>query len=159
MRFEPEYSNLHQLKQNIINNDLFENVIPFSLAISDQIGVSYLHIQDFTPGAALSTESSDALTKTFDKDVIWKEGIGTTTLDLISDNFGIQPNLIKIDVDGNELKILNGWRNVFANPKMRSVIIEMIETLPNYFKIERYLDSHGFILDQNFGENQVWSRQ
>jgi len=157
--FEPEYSNLHQLKQNIINNNLFENVIPFSLAISDQMGVSYLHIQDFTPGAALSTESSDYLTKTFDKDVIWKEGVGTTTLDLISDNFGIQPNLIKIDVDGNELKILNGGRNVFANPKMRSVIIEMIETLPNYFKIERYLDSHGFILDQNFGENQVWSRQ
>ena len=68
--FEPEYSNLHQLKQNIINNNLFENVIPFSLAISDQIGVSYLHIQDFTPGAALSTESSDALTKTFDKDAL-----------------------------------------------------------------------------------------
>ena len=95
------------------------NVIPCSLAISDQIGVSYLHIQDFTPGAALSTESSNALTKTFDKDIIWKEGIGFTTLDLISDNFGIQPNLIKIVIDGNELKMLNGERDVFSNHKMR----------------------------------------
>ena len=55
--FEPEYSNLHQLKLNIINNKLYNTVKPFALAISDQTGISYLHIQDFTPGAALSTES------------------------------------------------------------------------------------------------------
>ena len=130
--FEPEYSNLHQLKLNIINNKLYNTVKPFALAISDQTGISYLHIQDFTPGAALTTESISNLKKTFDKDVIWKEGIGTTTLDYISSNIGIQPSLIKIDVDGNELKILNGGRKVFSNPKMRSIIIEMIKSLPNY---------------------------
>ena len=134
--FEPEYSNLHQLKLNIINNKLYNTVKPFALAISDQTGISYLHIQDFTPGAALSTESISNLKKTFDKDVIWKEGIGTTTLDYISSNLGIQPSLIKIDVDGNELKILNGGRKVFSNPKMRSIIIEMIKDLPNYSKIK-----------------------
>ena len=68
--FEPEYSNLHQLKMNIINNDLLNNVIPFAIAISDQTGVSYLHIQDFTPGAALSTEQRDSINKTFGKEVI-----------------------------------------------------------------------------------------
>ena len=41
------------------------NVIPCSLAISDQIGVSYLHIQDLTAGAALATESSDIINKDF----------------------------------------------------------------------------------------------
>ena len=70
--FEPEYSNLHQLKMNIINNDLLKNVIPFAIAISDQTGVSYLHIHDFTPGAALSTEQRDSINKTFGKDVVWK---------------------------------------------------------------------------------------
>ena len=49
----------------------------------------------------------------------WKKGIGTVMLDQISDNFGIQPNLIKIVIDGNELKMLNGERDVFSNHKMR----------------------------------------
>ena len=89
----------------------------------------------------------------------WKKGIGTATLDQISDNFGIQPNLIKIDIDGNELKVLKGGHNTFTNPKMRSIIVEMIEDLPDYLKIKRYLDSHGFILLKNIGDNQIWSRQ
>jgi len=156
--FEPEYSNLHQLKLNIIKNKLHNIVIPFPFAISDQTGISYLHIQDFTPGSALATESNSNLNKTFGKDVVWKEGIGTVTLDYISDNLGVLPDLIKIDVDGNELKILNGGRNVFSNPKVRSVIIEMIEHLPNYLRIKSYLSDQGFKLENKFGSNAVWSR-
>ncbi len=156
--FEPEYSNLHQLKMNIINNDLLNNVIPFAIAISDQTGVSYLHIQDFTAGAALSSEQRDSINKTFGKDVVWKEGIGTSTLDYISENLDIHPNLIKIDVDGNELKILNGGRKVFSNNKLRSIIIEMIKSLPNYSGIKKYLNEQGFKLEKEFEENQIWSR-
>lgn len=156
--FEPEYSNLHQLKMNIINNDLLNNVIPFAFAISDQTGLSYLHIHDFTAGAALSTEQRESINKTFGKEVVWKEGIGTSTLDYISENLDIQPNLIKIDVDGNELKILNGGRKVFSNDKLRTIIIEMIENLPNYSGIKRYLKDQGFKLEKKFEENQVWSR-
>jgi FkbM family methyltransferase len=156
--FEPEYSNLHQLKMNIINNDLLKNVIPFAIAISDQTGVSYLHIQDFTPGAALSTEQRGSINKTYGKDVVWKEGIVTSTLDYISDKVDIQPNLIKIDVDGNELKILNGGRKVFSNNNLRSIIIEMIKTLPDYSGIKKYLNEQGFKLEKKFEENQIWSR-
>ena len=33
--FEPEYSNLHQLKQNILLNSLAETIFPYSLALYD----------------------------------------------------------------------------------------------------------------------------
>jgi len=156
--FEPEYSNLHQLKQNIINNNLFDNVIPFAIALGNQAGLSYLHIQDLTAGAALATESSDIINKSFGKDVIWKEGIGTTNLDFLFEKFGIQPNLIKIDVDGNEYKILQGGIKTFETTKLRSVYIEMIENLPNYLKIKNFLLEYGFRLQYKNSENQVWSR-
>ena len=156
--FEPEYSNLHQLKQNIINNNLHEKVVPFAFAISDQTGLSYLHIQDFTSGAALSTENKQTINKTFGKEVVWKEGIATFSLDCISENIDIQPDLIKIDVDGNENKILNGGGKVFSNKKLRSIIIEMIEYLPNYSGIKKQLIDYGFKLEKKYDESQIWSR-
>jgi len=156
--FEPEYSNLHQLKLNIINNNLYENVIPFGIALGDQAGLSYLHIQDLTAGAALATESNDNISKSFGKDVIWKEGIGTIHLDFLFEKFGIQPNLIKIDVDGNEYKILQGGIKTFETTKLRSIYIEMIESLPDYVPIKTFLLDHGFKLQSKSSENQVWSR-
>ena len=156
--FEPEYSNLHQLKQNIINNNLHEKVVPFAFAISDQTGLSYLHIQDFTSGAALSTENKQTINNTFGKEVVWKEGIATFSLDCISENIDIQPDLIKIDVDGNENKILNGGGKVFSNKKLRSIIIEMIEYLPNYSSIKKQLIDYGFKLEKKYDESQIWSR-
>ena len=47
--FEPEYSNLHQLKQNILNNQLANKIEIYSIAFSDKSGISYLHLQDETP--------------------------------------------------------------------------------------------------------------
>jgi len=156
--FEPEYSNLHQLKLNIINNNLLEKVIPFACAISDQSGLSYLHIQDFTSGAALSTENTQTIKNSFGKDVLWKEGVATFSLDYIAESLNIQPDLIKIDVDGNESKILNGGGKVFSNKKLRSIIIEMIKYLPNYSCIKNQLLDYGFKLETEFDENQIWSR-
>jgi len=156
--FEPEYSNLHQLKLNIINNNLHEKVIPYAFAISDQTGLSYLHIQDSTSGAALSTENKQTINKTFGKEVVWKEGVATFSLDSISENIDIQPDLIKIDVDGNENKILKGGEKVFSNKKLRSIIIEMIEYLPNYSGIKKQLIDYGFKLEKKYDESQIWSR-
>ena len=79
-------------------------------------------------------------------------------MDSISDNLDLQPNLIKIDVDGNELKILKGGKKVFSNNKLRTIIIEMIENLPNYSEIKKYLNDKGFKLENKFEENQIWYR-
>ena len=58
---EPEYSNLHQLKQNILKNKLQNNIFSYSIGLDEISGVSHLHIQDTTPGSALSTISNENL--------------------------------------------------------------------------------------------------
>ena len=49
--------------------------------------------------------------------MVWKEGIANYTIDEFCDATGIKPNLIKIDVDGNETEILNGGKNTFSDDR------------------------------------------
>jgi len=160
--FEPEYSNLHQLKQNILNNQLANNIVPYSIAFNDKSGLSYLHLQDETPGAALSTVSDEELSETdTGHNVVWKEGIAVMSLDEFCDQVGIQPTMIKIDVDGNELSILKGGAKTFMNSKLRSVFIEVDTSKLEY---SRVLDNYGFKLNRKQKnendrfENQVWEK-
>ena len=105
--FEPEYSNLHYLKENILRNDLINRVKIYSVAVSDTDGLSSLHIQDVTPGAAVHTESKSNIKVTDEGyDVIWSEGVAIKTIDSLCRGLKTVPNAIKIDTDGNELKIL-----------------------------------------------------
>jgi len=155
--FEPEYSNLNQLKQNIINNSLQSNITPFSIALGDNTGINYLQIQDITPGSALHTVSTESLKKTqTGHDVVWKEGIACFTIDDLCEMTGIKPNLIKIDVDGNETEILNGGENTFRNKDLRSVFIEID---PKQRQCENILKSYGFDLENKHSENQIWTKK
>ena len=155
--FEPEYSNLNQLKQNILNNKLEESILPYSIALGSNTGISYLHIQDLTPGAALHTVSNDSLTNTrTGHEVVWKEGIANYTIDEFCGATGIKPNLIKIDVDGNETEILNGGKNTFSDDRLRTIYIE-VDSMQN--NCEKILCDYGFILDKKPSENQIWIRK
>lgn len=155
--FEPEYSNLNQLKQNILNNNLQSNIIPFSFALGDTTGISYLHIQDVTAGSALHTVSNKSLKITqTGHNIVWKEGVACFTIDDLCKISGIRPTLIKIDVDGNETEILNGGKETFNNKELRSVIIE-VDAKQN--KCEDILKNYGFYLDKKPSENQIWIRK
>ncbi len=157
--FEAEYSNLHELKQNILLNSLAKRIYPYSMALYDNTGISQLHIQDTTPGAALHSVLTQDCEKTqMGHAVVWKEGVATITIDDFYKISGIIPNILKIDVDGNELKILNGARKIFMKKNFRSIIIEMIDSLPDYQGINNFLLGHGFKLEKKFKENQIWSR-
>ncbi len=153
---EPEYSNLHELKQNILKNKLTNNIFTYSIALDESSGISHLHIQDETPGAALATVYSDNLTVTAtDHPIIWKEGVATMKIDDFSDTIGLKPTMIKIDVDGNELSILKGGEKTLNNPKLKTIFIEV-----DYKNIgcEEILADYGFVLTNTFGDNQIWNR-
>lgn len=126
--FEPEYSNLHLLRDNITGNGLQERVEVYSLALGNRVGVSRFHIQDLTPGSALHTESEEPLTQTLQRcPVILREGVGVTTLDAFCQESGLTPNCMKIDVDGTEPLILEGGIRTMSSKQFRSLIIELPE--------------------------------
>ncbi len=158
--FEPEFSNLDQLKNNIIINKAIQNIKVFGIALSDETNLSYLHIQDFTPGSALHTESTKDIKITKNgKKVIFKEGIATYKLDDIVKITGMSPNLIKIDVDGNEIKILNGAKNTLKNKNLRSIIIEIEDHSNDDKIIKELLEENGFKFFSKRNYNQIWNRK
>ena len=154
--FEPEYSNLHQLKQNILENALTRNICPYALALDENTGISQLHVQDTTPGAAKHTVSKQKLTNTHTgEDVVWREGIANMTLDEFCLLSQVNPNLIKIDVDGTETAILKGAQKTFSNPDLRTVYIEVDK---DQIECEDILTNYGFVLIDMPANNQIWRR-
>ena len=127
--FEPDGSNLALLKENLIENNIKENVLTYGLGISNSVGLSKLHIQDLTPGSALQTEDKNIIktSVTGNLPIVWTEGIFTVTIDYFCKELNVIPNVIKIDTDGNENKILMGAKTILKNPELRAIIIEMPE--------------------------------
>lgn len=123
--FEPEYSNLHLLRDNLVINGLERRVLPFSIGLDKQRSLSHLHIQDLTPGAALHTVTKENLTATREgKKVVLKEGIAVWALDEFCKEIGSAPNFMKIDVDGTEAEVLEGGFKTLSSPSFYSLMIE-----------------------------------
>lgn len=56
------------------------------------------------------------------------------------------PNLIKIDVDGNEHKIIEGMATILKDKRLKSFAIETNLQIPAHNKIKHILSSVGFRL-------------
>lgn len=159
--FEPEYSNLHYLKENIVANGLMDRANIYAMAVSDIDGISTLHIQDTTPGAAVHTESKSNINTTDEGyAVVWREGVAAVTLDRVCGELGVVPNAIKIDTDGNEGKILSGASKTLADLRLRSIVIELPPDEAVAQQCVDILGNEGFKLVWSRADtrNQVWSR-
>jgi len=160
---EPEYSNAHLLRDNVVRNGLQKQIQIYSLALSNHCGLTQLHLQDLTPGAALLTESKNNLqvTRTNHK-VVASEVTYALTLDAFCDETGVKPNCIKIDVDGTEVEILQGATNTLRLPQLRTLLIEMPGNESSRKESERLWTEAGLIVSwadpSGSSPNQIWSR-
>lgn len=65
-------------------------------------------------------------------------------MDLIEKNNIPIPNFIKLDVDGNELAVLQGFGDHLSDIRMKGIIIELDVSNPESKKSVDLLRAHGF---------------
>jgi len=162
--FEPEYANLHLLRDNIVCNRLQDRVTVFSIALGSRAGISYLNIHELLPGAALHTVSDEVLTVTrARRPVVWREGVVSLPLDGFCEQTGLWPNCIKIDVDGTEREVLEGGRRTLSAPEFRTALIEMPDGGSERAACARLLEAAGLRRQwhdpSGASPNEVWVRE
>jgi FkbM family methyltransferase len=112
--FEPHVGSAHSLLQNIRANDLTDRVRVITAPLHSRVG-----FRDFSYGSMMAGSSDNQV------DSGRSRGAHELKYTLTLDQFDAA-DLVKIDVDGNELKILQGGKQFFTlAPSPRSVQIEI----------------------------------
>lgn len=122
--FEPDSKTFELLKSNIELNKV-ENITALSVAIADVNGETILYPSD-TPniGAHSLVQRTDYKVK--------KRGnrVEVYTADSLIDTLKVDvPDIIKIDVEGAEILVLRGMKNLLTNYKLKTVFCEVHNNL------------------------------
>lgn len=162
--FEPEYANLHLLRDNVMANRLQDRLEIYAVALSNRSGVSRLYLQDLAPGSALHTESPERLDATLTgHPVVWQEGVCTLTLDEFCQETGLTPQGIKLDVDGTEERVLEGAQRTLSALSLRSVLVELPTDCQAREACRERLERAGLRRHwsdpQGRSDNEIWVRR
>lgn len=121
--FEPLAANFASLVENIRLNGFSDRVTPFSLALTDAPGVFPFHYISTEPGSSGSQlhEAVDMHETGFNP-VVTEMKYGTSLDELVKAGAVRLPDVVKIDVDGNEARILRGMRSLLTGAQRPRVI-------------------------------------
>ena len=138
--FEPAVRNLAFLHNHIKLNKL-KNVVILPFACAEQ---STLRIFSFGPSIAQGHMENDSAIKKFD--LISNTIVQTVTIDEFVHKSAVLPHIIKIDVEGSELSVLNGARDTLI--KCKPIIFLSIHSNELEISCKEYLKnfSYQFIL-------------
>jgi FkbM family methyltransferase len=126
--FEPSSNTYAVLSENIHANQLGSQISPFCIAFSDKTTIGYLYLTSRVAGTSEHRIEYHQNVSVSDRPVESRQSSLSYTIDDFIEHFNMQvPNYIKIDVDGNENKILSGARNTLRHPSLRSILIEIDE--------------------------------
>jgi FkbM family methyltransferase len=123
--FEPHLLNAMSLLKNVALNKMTGVTVITSALDRMQAFLSF-HYQQIAAGSSGSQlgHTRDEVGETFTPAVT--ELKHATTLDaLLADDVIPVPSLIKIDVDGNELLVLQGMDRALRHPRLRSLQVEV----------------------------------
>ena len=114
--------------------------------------------------------AGDAVT-TFDDNKVFKKMLQKSNLknspsinqvlslsldDLVNNKILKKPDLIKIDVDGNEIEVLKGCKKTLKNNKKISILIEIRKE--TYNLVSNLLKEFGFKLTSKSRNNYIWEK-
>lgn len=129
--FEPEAQNFALLNKNILQNDVANKVVGWCCALTNERSIDRLYLSPTDvagSGHEFGAEVDSNLNPT--KSAFAQGSLGYALDELVALKALPSPTHVKIDVDGIEHLVVDGARNTFAHPTLKSVLIE----------ISRYLD-------------------
>lgn len=135
--FEPGSSNFAKLVKNMFLNGFQDRMVPFNLGLAAETRLETLAYSNPSAGAAMHTFGADAPSG--------GQTVVAYRLDAFVETFGLRsPNLLKVDVDGSEVAVLEGAGTLLAQEELRSILVEVEEGRPETEQIVSLLASHGF---------------
>ena len=145
--FEPERANFEQLSARAAHDPAWE-VERF--ALSDTDGDAELGVADVFSSLL---PANDRLTAVFERArAQMHQTVPLRRLDELeryAEEVQSTPTLIKLDVQGNELRALRGAEGLLEHIRMAEVelsVVPLYEGQPTMFDVMEFLDSHGFEL-------------
>ena len=146
--FEPESQNYGLLNRNLMLNGLGEQVKAYCLAISDRPGYSELHLASLDVGTSCHQLGEKVDFNHRPATPKFSQGCVAARLDdLVRDGVVPEPDHVKIDVDGFEPKVIAGAEKLLRGTKLRSLLIEVNQNLPDHMAMVRELNGLGFLHD------------
>lgn len=141
---EPHAGNFAVLLKTIELNQYAERITPLSVALDSEsqwIEFSYNTLDQGSSGSQLATSPTSSQ---YGK-AVSEQKLAHTVDELIRSGAMKTPTVVKIDVDGNELNILNGMHNLLAVPTLRTLQIEIDYALES--GIVSFMQAAGFEMD------------
>lgn len=120
---EPESLNFALLNLNIFDNLLNNNVIAFPICFNDTNKFDTLQLSELNWGK--SGHNFQNQNEILHESDYIKQGSFGATVDNFIKQIDFKPKYIKIDVDGNELRVLNGMIETLKSQICKSLLIEI----------------------------------
>lgn len=142
--FEPEAQNFSRLCRNVAANGL-TNVVPSCIALADRCRFDYFYVGSMEVGSAMHSLGAPSA---FRREVApLRQGAFAIALDEFVATVGApRPTILKIDVDGIEVSILEGARQTLQSGSIRTLLVELNTTEEGLIAIKAMLSSWGYEL-------------
>jgi FkbM family methyltransferase len=145
--FEPESQNYALLNRNIARNGIADLAVAYCVSLSDSVGFGRLALSAFMTGGSVHQFSE--IPGAGSKPGAFSQGSYSSTLDtVVAEGIVPVPDYVKIDVDGIEPRIVRGARNTFADPRVKSVLIEVDTRLDDHWEMVDLMLELGFDYSQ-----------
>ncbi len=144
--FEPESSTYAILNKNIYLNKLEDKIKALNVALYDEDCISYLNISNYQPGKSGHTFHDQVNPNLKPFSPVFKQCVIGLKMDTLLEQFALPfPNHIKIDVDGNEHKIIRKMGSILPDKRLKSIAVEINTKLVEHQEVINILESNVFV--------------
>lgn len=144
--FEPNPVMVQVLQWQSQANSLEHNIEIFSCGLSDIDGNAMLFLHKGNSGMSSLVDWRGTATRSLN---VQLQRADT----LIQSAAALMPNIIKIDVEGNELSVLKGFGSYLAHPSLRVIIFE--DGRADQTPVKAYLREHRFRISSPLVRHEI----